>query len=298
MTDHDRSSSARSSPGRTTAPLGRREITASSSAVAGIEPVDPAAITGPTAGARASRAASMRISALRCAAGLERPRSRSASGQCDVTISRKSSVTCHQPARLPDASSPSFFQSASSVSISSISAARSRASQMASAAEAGTVTSSSNSAATCAGKRLFQACTSGASASNRSSGAIGCGELDLACHPPRRPASSSSNSPSGRIAGRIAERPPSRSANTLRSSRAARRVGTKMVVSASVSGAPSQANSGTSVPVSTASASVGRKGASAGIDRTRGKRSAVTILAVLLRRRPVRRAGWRRACRP
>ena len=50
---------------------------------------------------------------------------------------------------------------------------------------------------------------------------------------------------------------------------------------ASVSGARFQANSGTSVPLSTASASVGRKGAPAGIDRTRGKRSAVTILAAL-----------------
>ena len=201
--------------------------------------------------------------------GSSAARSRSTSGQCDVTISKKSSVTCHQPARLPDASSPSLAQSAPSVSISSISAARSRASQMASAADAGTVTSSSNSAATCAGRRLFHACTSGASASSRSSGAIG-GATSISPASAWKARSSSSNSPSGRIAGRIVERAPSCPANTLRSSRAARRVGTKMVVSASVSGAPFQANSGTSAPLSTASANVGRNGASAGIDSTRG----------------------------
>ena len=178
----------------------------SSSAVAGIEPVEPAAITGPIAGARASLAASMRISALRCAAGLERSRSRSASGQCDVTISRKSSVTCHQPARLPDARSPSFFQSAPSVSISSISAARSRASQMASAADAGTVTSSSNSAATCAGRRLFQRVHQRRQRQQPLQRRDRRRQLDLAGIGLRRPASSSSNSPSGRIAGRMVER--------------------------------------------------------------------------------------------
>ena len=46
-TDHDRSSSAMSRPGSTTAPLGSRAIAESSSAVAGMEPVEPAAITGP-----------------------------------------------------------------------------------------------------------------------------------------------------------------------------------------------------------------------------------------------------------
>jgi hypothetical protein len=44
------SSRSRSRPGSTTAPRGRREIVASSRAVAGIEPVEPAAITGPIGG--------------------------------------------------------------------------------------------------------------------------------------------------------------------------------------------------------------------------------------------------------
>lgn len=54
-----------SKPGSTTAPRGKPAMAASSSAVAGIEPVEPAAMTGPSGGFRFSRAVSARISALR-----------------------------------------------------------------------------------------------------------------------------------------------------------------------------------------------------------------------------------------
>ena len=57
---HDSSSRSVSRPGSTTAPCGSRAMVAISSAVAGIEPVEPAAITGASV-LRASRAASALI---------------------------------------------------------------------------------------------------------------------------------------------------------------------------------------------------------------------------------------------
>ena len=68
-----------SRPGSTTAPCGSRAIVAISSAVAGIEPVEPATITGASV-LRASRAASALISASRRAAGSIHPRSRKIAG--------------------------------------------------------------------------------------------------------------------------------------------------------------------------------------------------------------------------
>src|SRR5690606_371426 len=132
-------SSPGAGPGRggAPAPAGRREIAASRRAVAGIEPVEPAAMTGPEGGLRARRSASANMPALRWAAGLERAASASSAGQAWVTISRNSSVTCHQLARSSGTSAASRAQSAPPVSTSSISAARSRASQSASASEAG-----------------------------------------------------------------------------------------------------------------------------------------------------------------
>ncbi len=208
ITDHVSSSISRSRPGSTTAPFGNRAITDSNSAVAGTEPVEPAAMTGPFNGTCFRRAASAWINALRCVAGLERSRSFRSSGHAAVTISRKSSVTCHQLARSPETRSPSLDQSEPSVSISSINAARSRASQIESAAEAGTTTSSSNSAATWAGSRLFQARTKGASNNRRSIAAMGGAMSSIAPPPGSNSTSSSSNSPSARIVGRMAERPP------------------------------------------------------------------------------------------
>ncbi len=225
----DASSIVVSRPGSTTAPSGRPAMAASSSAVAGMEPVEPAAMTGPGGGLRRSRAASSRISALRWAAGLERSRSSRIFGQFSVTIFRKSSVTCHHPARLPVTRSASLVQSEPSVSASSIRAARSRASHRASAAEAGTTTSSWKRAATSAGSLLFHSRTSGARASRRSIAGIGGASSRapaLSGASASNRTSSSSNSPSGRMTGRIADLPPMRSTKTPRSARAARRVGT------------------------------------------------------------------------
>ena len=191
----------------------------------------------------------------------------SASGQCDVTISRKSSVTCHQPARLPDDQLAEPRSSRRLRSRSRRSARRGRAPARwhrppMPARSPPPRTAPRHAPAGGSSRRAPAA----PARSSRSSGAIG---------------GASSISPASACEGRVvlvelAERPDRRqdrrarrqgcSANTLRSSRAARRVGTKMVVSASVSGSPSQANSGTSAPVSTASASVGRNGAS-GRDR-------------------------------
>ena len=64
----DLSSRSVSSPGSTTAPCGSRAMVAMSSAVDGIEPVEPAAITGASV-LRASRCASALISASRRFAG-------------------------------------------------------------------------------------------------------------------------------------------------------------------------------------------------------------------------------------
>ncbi len=169
-----------------------------------MEPVDPAAITGPDGGDSLSRSASASIMALRWAAGLERSMADSTSGHWRVTMSRNSSVTCHQPASSPSTRSASRAQSAPSVSTSSMSAAKSRASHSASAAEAGTTTSSANFAATWAGRRRFQAWTSGASSSSRSNSPTG-GAWSSADGPPENSATSSSNSPSGRMTGRMAD---------------------------------------------------------------------------------------------
>ena len=68
-------------------------MVAINSAVAGIEPVEPAAITGPS-GRAASRAASALISASRRVAGSMAPRSARISGQASRAIFRNSSVSC------------------------------------------------------------------------------------------------------------------------------------------------------------------------------------------------------------
>jgi len=60
-------------PGNTTAPFGRRAMTERSSAVAGIEPVEPAAITIPCGGVDVSWCANLRRATLRRAAGLLAP---------------------------------------------------------------------------------------------------------------------------------------------------------------------------------------------------------------------------------
>ena len=76
-----------SRPGSTTAPSAWCAMALSRSAVAGIEPVDPAATTGP-----ASRLAAARISVSRRTAGSTRSIPARMAGHCSATICRKSSV--------------------------------------------------------------------------------------------------------------------------------------------------------------------------------------------------------------
>ena len=69
-------------------------MTLSNPAVAGIEPVLPAAMTGPGGGDFFHAAARSPISRTRLAAGFTALSLASRPGQCSVTIFRKSSVTC------------------------------------------------------------------------------------------------------------------------------------------------------------------------------------------------------------
>ena len=75
-----------SRPGRTSAPCGRPAIALRRSAVAGIVPVEPAAMTGPAGGFRASRSASARIRVSRRTTGSTRPRSARRAGQASKAI--------------------------------------------------------------------------------------------------------------------------------------------------------------------------------------------------------------------
>ncbi len=83
-----------SSPGNTTDPPGRPATQANRSAVAGMLPVDPAAITGPAGGFACHSAICASISRLRRSAGSIQPCSSRMAGQFSVTIFRNSSVSC------------------------------------------------------------------------------------------------------------------------------------------------------------------------------------------------------------
>ncbi len=87
------SSRSVSRPGSTTAPCGNFAMAAINSAVAGIEPVEPAAITGPSF-LRASRAASALIRASRRVAASMQPRSFNSSGHRWRAICKNRSVSC------------------------------------------------------------------------------------------------------------------------------------------------------------------------------------------------------------
>ena len=68
-------------------------MVAINSAVAGIDPVEPAAITGPPVW-RASRAASALISASRRSAGFRQPRSLNICGHRSRAICKNFNVSC------------------------------------------------------------------------------------------------------------------------------------------------------------------------------------------------------------
>ena len=84
------SSRSRSRPGRITDPFGRFAMTRNRLAVAGMEPVEPAAITGPCGGCFSRRAASAASMALRRVLGSIAPSASRIAGQFWRTMSRNS----------------------------------------------------------------------------------------------------------------------------------------------------------------------------------------------------------------
>ena len=224
-TAQDGSSIALSRPGSTTAPFGSRAIAASSSAVAGIEPVEPAAITGPVGGFAPSRSASSRISALRCAAGLDWPRPASKSGQCSVTMTgnRASPATSRQ-VRRRQRRQPRPVRSLG------LDLVHQRGEVARQPDRIGGGRRHHHLLVEQRGDMRRQPFLPGAHQRRQMQQAVDGGnrrrEIERAGARAPKAASSSSNSPSGRTVGRIAERPAACSTKTARSSRAARRVGT------------------------------------------------------------------------
>ena len=138
ISSHDSASSSVSRPGSTTAPCGSLAMVAISSAVAGIEPVEPAAITGPSAW---RRAAPLRPRSARRAAPPARWRRarRGLPGQASRAIFRNSSVSCQYRSSSSGTSPSSRSHDTSRVVMSSIRRARSSASA---SAEAGLLATS------------------------------------------------------------------------------------------------------------------------------------------------------------
>ncbi len=124
---HAASSRSVSSPGSTTAPCGNAATACRNFAVTGIEPVEPAAITGPSCWA-VSRAASASISRSRRAAGSILPCSRMIAGHVSRAILRNCSVSCQYWSSASGTSPSSARHSTLRVTMSSISRARSSAS--------------------------------------------------------------------------------------------------------------------------------------------------------------------------
>ena len=165
---HSSSGMERSRPGRTMTPSRMLETARISSAAAGMEPVDPAMITGPGARKFDSRCASARSRALRCRTDEERSSSASRAGQKALAIFKNSVVSCHQRAWSCASSFSRSSQSRSSVSSESMRSERSRASQMASAGLAGATSGESEwMSRTICGSRLRQARMSRASSRSR-----------------------------------------------------------------------------------------------------------------------------------
>ena len=154
------SSRSVSRPGSTTAPCGSLATASRNFAVDGIDPVEPAAITGPSDGF-VRRSASASIKRSRRAAGSILLVSARKAGQKSRAIFRKSSVCCQYLSNWSGTRRSSALQSTSRVTMSSISRARSPASV---SVEAGPPTTSGDSTG-----RLAQAATSLASTNRRSS---------------------------------------------------------------------------------------------------------------------------------
>ena len=104
---HKSSLAASSKPGNTTAPRGRRAITANKSAVARMEPVEPAAIIGRSGGSVCQFAQRFCSKALRRAVGSICPNSCNCAGQKRNTILSRATICCQFSANSSGAKSSS-----------------------------------------------------------------------------------------------------------------------------------------------------------------------------------------------
>ena len=217
-----------SRPGRTTAPRGCLAIAASNIAVAGMEPVEPAAITG--ASDAASRAVSAAINLSRRSAGSMAARSFRICGQVLRKICRRPSDFCQyssRSGRSARTNSSILSQPTSRVVMSSISRARSSASAI---AAAGVLATSGVPAAPCRSGELAHLTINSASSSRRSKDDNVSGKSSAVCASSPLAAcakinSSSSISPMATMRGRMAASPATWSRNSSRTRRQARRVG-------------------------------------------------------------------------
>ena len=223
---HASSSRSVSRPGSTTAPCGSLAMAAINSAVAGIEPVEPAAITGPSF-LRASRAASALIKASRrCIASIQ-PRSSRTSGHLLRAICKNRSVSCQYLSNSSGTRLSRRSHGTPRVVMSSIKRARSSASAQ---AAAGVCATSGTPLAPCNSGASAHLLTSSVSKRRRSrpSSVGGSASASAAISPVAASAnaiSSSSMSPSATMRGRIAASVSITSRNASRASRQARRVG-------------------------------------------------------------------------
>ncbi len=250
------------------------------------------------AGCACRRSASRRISALRCAAGLDWPRAARTSGQCAVTIDRKSSVTCHQPARLSGrqlaklrpvgAFGLDLVDQRGEVARQPDGVGRRSRHDHLLLEQRGDMRRQPALPGAHQRRQLQQAVERRIGGARSIAPAPSALEgrlvlVELAERPDRRQ--------DRRAAGRAVRR------RRARSSRAARRVGTKMVVSASVSGSPSWRSPEPAGPTAARRPASAGTATPGGIERTRGSvRSLMPLRPAPARPRP-RRAGWRRACR-
>ena len=222
----DASSRLVSSPGSTTAPRGSLATAAISAAVAGMEPVEPATITGPRL--CASRAASALSKASRRSVASLAPRSARIAGQAVRAILRNSSVSCQYRSRWSGTKSSRRSQDTPRVVMSSIRRARSSASASAAAGWPAISGASPGTCGTSPGPGQHQSASAGAAAApaRRALAADRAPRRRLRrrrrartrCRPRRRP-----RSPTMR--GRIAALARLTARNRSRASRQARRVG-------------------------------------------------------------------------
>ena len=206
-------------PGRMTRPFGNVAIVASRSEVAGIVPVDPAAIIWPEGGAMVHASARVSSSRLRRAATSIPPSSARIAVQCSVTIFRKLRTFCQCSAYLSGTKSRSPLKDRRSVCTWPRNRSNSAANRVAWSTVMGP-----------AGDSQFRIRRASISR-RRSPGITGGNSRSAPVGKSCSSSSSSSTSPRGRIVGSNKALPLLARKKASRSARQARRVGNKIVYS-------------------------------------------------------------------